>query len=173
MEIGKKTGGGNMLQDYSKEDVRYCDEATAYDRFLKKVVSIRLLKINSMIEKAKSLGCKINKDELIFIIERNNKFFWLEQGNEKSGLNHIISKHGKEFESNGIEISEIPRLIRRCLIDNKIIAYQRCNKTRPIYSTKYKEKEYFLAITVSNKGFVVGANVRTKILNKERINENY
>ena len=55
-----------------------------------------------MIELAES-GVKYNKDEVVSVKkDTNGKLLWLEQGNDVSGLKHIIENHKYNFGSRGV-----------------------------------------------------------------------
>lgn len=121
--------------------------------------------INELIKKK----IKINTKELIFIFRtKDGKIIWLENGNNKAGLQHIKDEHGEQFKQNGISEKEIPELIKLALKSGIYVGIQ--GRDRKIYKVFYKEKEIFIAISVSKNGFVVGANLTTK--KKEDKNEN-
>lgn len=88
----------------------------------------------------------------------DGKIVFLESGNAKAGLKHIINEHGKEFAQMGVSESQIPKVIFDTLQKGKIIGQQGKDGGRPIYEATVNGQKYKLAITVGDNGFVVGAN---------------
>ena len=104
-------------------------------------------------------GVKHNPKDIVAIIKtEDKKVIWLEHGTENAGLNHIINEHSKDFQNKGIAQEQIPDYIMAALKNGKIIGYQGKGTGRPIYEFLYNGKLHRVAITVSNNGFVVGAN---------------
>ena len=61
-----------------------------------------------------SSGVKYNPDEVIAVTKTaDGKLLWLEQGNTKSGLTHILERHADDFASQGID--DIPLLLNDVL----------------------------------------------------------
>lgn len=55
-----------------------------------------------MAELANS-GVKYNADKVVAVVKNSDgKLMWLEEGNEKSGLNHILERHADQFAAKGI-----------------------------------------------------------------------
>ncbi|WP_178087271.1 DUF637 domain-containing protein [Pseudomonas sp. C27(2019)] len=106
-------------------------------------------------------GTKVASDNLIDIRKLpDGRIVWLETGNSKAGLQHIIGEHGKEFVQRGIKESQIPEVLLTALQQDKIVGYQGRGTGRPIYEFDYEGKVHRLAITVGNNGYIVGANFR-------------
>lgn len=62
-----------------------------------------------LIAELEQLGIKFNHDEMVAIGRGpNGQIIFLEKGNVKSGLRHIIRRHGKEYEQRGIPQDQIP-----------------------------------------------------------------
>ncbi|MBN2837780.1 MAG: hypothetical protein JXM74_03410, partial [Fusobacteriaceae bacterium] len=115
----------------------------------------------SLVNELKQAGTKITEQNLVSIIKNNKgKIIWLEIGNEKAGLEHILS-HSADFVAKGVPKNEISNLIMSALKENKVVGYQGKGTGRPIYETMYKGKKLNIAITVGENGFVVGANPTT------------
>lgn len=48
-------------------------------------------------------GDSITPENVVLIArDKNNKIVWIETGNSSAGLNHIIDRHGSEFNGKGI-----------------------------------------------------------------------
>jgi hypothetical protein len=66
-----------------------------------------------MDELAKS-GVKYNVDDVIMVIKTpDGKLLWLENGNSKSGLNHITEGHAADFANKGV--NDIPDFLNKTL----------------------------------------------------------
>jgi len=119
---------------------------------------------------------KISPDKVLRIGRRKNgDIIWMEIGYEGtptkkgSGYLHIL-EHKLDFKEAGYDIKKLKTIVFRTALKGKIIGFQANDSTRPIYEYTYKGRTYMISITISKEGYIVGANPRTKIKNKERIN---
>ncbi len=87
----------------------------------------------------------------------NGKIVFIEQGNSFAGLQHILN-HAADFEKRDISHDEIADVVMTAVIEGNIVGYQR---KRPIYELIYKGKKQYIAITIGDNGFIVGANPAT------------
>jgi filamentous hemagglutinin len=85
---------------------------------------------------------------------------FLETGNTRAGLQHIIGQHANDFASIGVSQAEIPNVVMQAVSQGKIVGYQGVGTGRPIFETVINGQPRQLAITVSDNGFIVGANPR-------------
>ena len=68
------------------------------------------LKPTSLMDELMNSGEKCNIDEVIVVTKTTDgSLLWLEQGNEKKGLTHILQRHANDFASQDVE--DVPRLI--------------------------------------------------------------
>ena len=110
----------------------------------------------TLIKEIKSNGIKFTEENIIKIMKNSDgKIIFLETGNEKAGYLHIL-EHKNGFMRQGIPKDDIIGLIFQALDENKIVGFQ--GRGRPIYDCNYKGVIRRVAITVSNNGFIVGAN---------------
>lgn len=127
-------------------------------------------KANELIEEVKEkYGKKIvtNEDVIGIMKDKNGKIIWLENGEHtKRGLAHIIDQHLAQFEQNGISKELLLTFILDVAAYGTIVGYQ--GKDRPIYEYNYCGKTYYVAITISSNGFIVSANPRPYVKEKER-----
>lgn len=148
----KKTGlfnGTNGSPQLKFENGEYEDKVNKNEALSKSKEDIKFLK---------KCGVKFNENDVVFVIRNdNNKAIWLEKGNDYAGLNHIIKEHGKEFLANGIQEKEIKTIIYKAITKGEIVGVQGVN--RNVYKVNFKGKEYTIAITISDNGFIVGANI--------------
>ncbi|MDX3194107.1 ALF repeat-containing protein [Streptomyces sp. MN03-5084-2B] len=103
-------------------------------------------------------GVKFSRENLLGLrLDGNGKLVFLEIGNDRAGLTHIL-RHGNEFAQLGIPEEEIGEFVLTGAATGRIVGYQGQGTGRPIYQFTYNGKEYRLAITVGSNGFIVGAN---------------
>lgn len=97
----------------------------------------------------------------ILNIGRNSvgKIIFLEKGNAKAGLQHILN-HADEFATVGIPKSDIANVVFEAATKGKQVGMQ---GSRSIYEIMYKGETKNIAVTVGNNGYIVGANPTTKI----------
>jgi hypothetical protein len=83
------------------------------------------------------------------------KTVFLETGDSRAGLTHIIGEHAQDFARRGIPEEQIQNAVMTAVTKGKIVGYQ---GSRPIYEVRFKGKIQRIAVTVGNNGFIVGAN---------------
>ena len=70
------------------------------------------LKPKDLMHELENSNAKYNKSDIVMITKNYaGKLMWLEKGNLKSGLLHIKTRHGKDFDSN----TNIPLLAKKIL----------------------------------------------------------
>ncbi|MEH2007825.1 hypothetical protein [Nostoc sp.] len=107
-------------------------------------------------------GVNHSPEKIVRIAKQTDgKIIFLEKGNAEAGLQHILEKHSLEFADKGIEPNQIPDAIITAVTQGKIIGYQGRKKTRPIYEVNFNGKTQYISVTVSDNGYIVGANPRT------------
>ncbi|MBQ9043208.1 MAG: hypothetical protein IJ111_10405 [Eggerthellaceae bacterium] len=116
----------------------------------------------SLISEAQAQGLNISPDKVVGITkDPDGKIVWLETGSggsRGSGLEHIIEEHGKQFNGRGISNSELPGYLLQAVHTGKVVGMQ---GSRPIYEFTYNGTRQRVAITVSDNGYIVGANPRS------------
>ncbi|WP_114391086.1 VENN motif pre-toxin domain-containing protein [Notoacmeibacter marinus] len=113
-----------------------------------------------LINELMASGTKVTLGNVVDIRNINGRTVWLEMGNSRAGLQHIVGEHGSEFAQRGISEAEIPDLLFTALQRDNVVGYQGRGTGRPIYEFEYGGQTHRLAITVGDHGFVVGANFR-------------
>ena len=112
----------------------------------------------SLLDELARNGVKHNPEEIIQITKTvDGKLVWLEKGNNNAGLEHIM-RHADEFVMKGISTDKISDFIIYAIKNGKIVGIQRA---RPIYEVIYEGKLQRIAITISDNGFIVGANPKS------------
>lgn len=122
------------------------------------------LTTKSLFKEMTTQGIKFTPENVVGAAKDNSgKIIFLEKGNSKSGLQHIVKEHGSQFAQIGVSEARIPDVVMKAVTDGKIFGYQDTGTGRPIYETMIDGKKYNIAVTVGNNGYVVGANLRGSV----------
>lgn len=114
-----------------------------------------------MLDELAGSRVKYSPDDVLAVTRTaDGKLFWLETGNSKAGMQHILD-HADDFARKGIPQNKIQDLVMESLTNGKIVGYQGKGTGRPIYEVMFEGKTYHTAITSGNNGFIVGANPTT------------
>lgn len=104
-------------------------------------------------------GKKFNKKDVKFVVkDKSGQLIWLEKGNLKTGLEHIIQRHEKDFEIiHGVSkdniVPHIKNIISQGNIEySKIVVRDGRNGFEKLYSYK---GEYHLLAGIGNNGYLV------------------
>ncbi|MFI6371303.1 RICIN domain-containing protein [Streptomyces sp. NPDC050546] len=115
------------------------------------------------VNKLKEAGIEVDQKNLFWVVPYSRPgmpLAWLDAGDVKKGLVHVVFRHGGDFAQRGVPIEEIPKLLSKALSEGKIVGHQ--TPTRPIFETVYNGKSHRVAITIGDqgqsKGRVIGAN---------------
>ena len=117
-------------------------------------------KPKGLMQALKDSGEKYTEKDVIFIVkQQNGKIAWLEEGKETAGWKHV-KKHSMNFKSIGIKEDLIPELIREAITHGKVIGYQKTKNQFPreVYEVEFMKENIKIAISISDNGFIVGAN---------------
>lgn len=113
--------------------------------------------INELVSK----GTKITPPDVVAATRMpDGNIALVERGNSKSGLQHIIERHGAEFAQAGIPEGKIPDFLTQALKNGKLVGQQGRRGGRPIYEVSYEGKTLRVAITVGSNGYIVEANMQ-------------
>jgi len=116
----------------------------------------------ALLAELAQLNMKHTPEKIVKIAKQaNGKIVFLEEGNSNAGLQHILEEHSLEFADQGIQQNQIPDLIIKALTKGKAVGYQGKKQTRIIYEVNFNRKTHYIALTVSDNGYIVGANPRT------------
>lgn len=88
---------------------------------------------------------------------------FLESGNSRAGLQHIVETHGADFAKIGVKEADIPNVVMQAVTQGKLVGYQGGGTGRPIYEIMLNDQKLRIAVTASNNGFIVGANPAGRI----------
>ncbi|WP_277749120.1 VENN motif pre-toxin domain-containing protein [Serratia plymuthica] len=118
----------------------------------------------SLFKEMTTQGIKFTPENVVGAAkDSSGKIIFLEKGNSKAGLQHIVKEHGSQFSQIGVSEARIPDVVMKAVTDGKIVGYQGTGTGRPIYETMINGKKYNIAVTVGNNGFIVGANLRGSV----------
>ncbi|MBU3892795.1 VENN motif pre-toxin domain-containing protein [Serratia rubidaea] len=118
----------------------------------------------SLFKEMTAQGIKFTPENVVGAArDSSGKIIFLEKGNSKAGLQHIVKEHGSQFSQIGVPEARIPDVVMKAVTDGKIVGYQGTGTGRPIYETMINGKKYNIAVTVGNNGFIVGANLRGSV----------
>ncbi|WP_433470810.1 hypothetical protein [Saccharomonospora azurea] len=111
----------------------------------------------ALIAELQRQGYKISPERVVRIARLpDERVVWLEEGDDRRGLQHIIKKHGEDFVGCGIPESKVVDLVFNALTEGREIGYTATD--RPVYEVRYGPRVQRVAVTVSENGFIVGAN---------------
>lgn len=103
-------------------------------------------------------GTKFTAKDIVSITRRPDaSIAWLEKGHEKSGLAHIRA-HSDDFVNSGIPRNEIPEAVTKAVETGRVVGYQGKGTGRPVLEYEHNGTTHRMAVTVSNNGYIVGAN---------------
>ena len=104
-------------------------------------------------------GIKHNPDEILQIaVDQSGRIVFLETGNLRAGLAHVVSRHADDFARVGIAESQIPDLLIAATTRGRVGGMQGAGAGRPIYEVFFDGRTVRVAVTVGDNGFIVGAN---------------
>ena len=118
----------------------------------------------SLLDELTANGVKFTPENVIATTRSpSGKVVFLETGNSKAGLRHIIEEHGSQFAQMGVSEAQIPGVVMKAVSEGKLVGYQGSGVGRPIYELTINGQPQRIAVTVGDNGFVVGANPRGSV----------
>ncbi len=76
----------------------------------------------NLVVELQTRGIKFSPDKLIKIERLNDgRIVFLEQGDSRSGLQHILNRHADQFATIGISESDIPDAIMVALVEGDFV----------------------------------------------------
>jgi filamentous hemagglutinin len=88
----------------------------------------------------------------------SGQIVFLEIGNSRAGLQHIIEGHASDFANIGVSEAQIPNVVMQAVREGNIVGYQGSGTGRAIYQTTVNGQSQRIAVTIGDNGFIVGAN---------------
>ncbi|MFO0843757.1 MAG: hypothetical protein U0797_15410 [Gemmataceae bacterium] len=113
-----------------------------------------------MLEELAQQGVKHTPEQVVAIArDAAGKVVFLEEGNARAGLRHIVEQHGADFARRGIPEERIPEAVLAAATRGTQVGIQ---GTRPIFEVDFDGQTRRIAVTVGANGFIVGANPAAK-----------
>lgn len=113
------------------------------------------LKPNHLLNELRQRGEKFNEKDVVMITKTKKKeLVWLEKGNKKKGLEHIIKRHEKDLEKKfGVKKQNIPSFVKDVFTNGVEISNKLKNGG---YQKEYLYKGKYIVISgVGTNGFIV------------------
>ena len=116
-----------------------------------------------LISELAQLGIKHTPEKIVKIAKQaDGKIVFLEEGKlgkRGSGLLHILKEHQDDFARRGISEDEIADVVMAAVISGTFLGYQgTVEPRRKIYEVTFNGKKQYIAVTVGDNGYIVGAN---------------
>lgn len=116
-----------------------------------------------LINELKLRNIKHNSQDIIAITQLDNgRIIFLEIGNSSSGWEHILNKHGEDFQRRGIAINNIIDFLMKAITMGQLIGTQ--GTSRSIYKVDYQGEIQYISIDIGSNGYVVSANATPRKL---------
>ena len=78
------------------------------------ILKTKVQRNEQLMKELAESGVKYSPDDVIMLAKtKDGKLLWLETGNEKNGLRHIIKEHSTDFQKRGVY--DIPEFLERTL----------------------------------------------------------
>ncbi|MBK1990803.1 hypothetical protein A0J48_025395 [Sphaerospermopsis aphanizomenoides BCCUSP55] len=118
---------------------------------------------SALISELAQLGIKHTPDKIVRIAKQaDGKIVFLEEGKagkRGSGLVHILKEHRDDFARRGISEDEIPDAVMAAVTSGTLLGYQGTTELpREIYEVTFNGKKQYIAVTIGDNGYIVGAN---------------
>ena len=109
-----------------------------------------------LIATLRDAGVKHTPEKIVDIRRtRDGRVIFLEDGSSWAGLQHIVTRHEEDFVRRGIAREDMAQAVMTAAIEGEIVGMQ---GNRPVYKISDKGQEQLIAVTVSDNGYIVGAN---------------
>ena len=103
MLVGAKFKNAKIIGEIIGVETGFMDDVVKY-------------KPKNLMDELANSGVKYNVDDVILVVKTpKDNLIWLEQGNIKSGLTHILEMYVDDFVARGIDVNDIPKLLKEFL----------------------------------------------------------
>ena len=115
--------------------------------------------LNEMVKPLEALGVKFTKKDVLFVTkDTKGKIVWLEKGNSRAGLQHIIERHEQDYK-NVYKISkqEMPNYIKTVVSSGKILKETNVmnNDKSGIERIYEYNSQYYTLLALGTNGFII------------------
>jgi len=116
---------------------------------------------DSLISELDDNNAKYNREDMHFITrDATGQVVWLEKGNEKAGLEHIINRHAADFKNKlGISKENIPSTLYDIVSTGQVVSNKiKIVNGRESFERVYKyQGSYYILAGIGSNGFLVSA----------------
>ncbi|GIM94222.1 eCIS core domain-containing protein [Paractinoplanes toevensis] len=121
--------------------------------------SSHLLNRQDLIDELARNGVKHNPEDILEIgKDPSGKIIFLEKGNSRAGLQHILERHAQDFANVGVPADKVGRLVFEAVVSGQVVGTTGRTRPRPVYEVVFEGQTYRVTVTVAVNGFIVGAN---------------
>lgn len=115
-----------------------------------------------LLDELAANGIKHSPADVVAVArDSQGRVIFLETGNARAGLTHILEQHEDDFARKGVSREDIPDLVMRAATEGRQVGVQGTPPgVRPVYEVTHEGRPLRIAVTVGRNGFVVGANPR-------------
>lgn len=113
------------------------------------------LERQQLLEELKESGVKHNPEKIVRIgRDQNGNIKFLETGDARSGLQHILERHTADFANRGITQGEIGSAVFDAVTKGRLVSSQ---GARPIYEVIIRGQAQRMTVIVGDNGYIVTA----------------
>jgi hypothetical protein len=146
---GRLTGRGNVVNGASGRNI------VQHTQYLEELQGLQRA---DYLKELADNGIKHNPANIVDIRRTlRGQLAFLETGTPDAGLAHVMN-HAGDFAKRGVHADQIAELVMTAVERGKVVGYQGRGTGRPIYEVIYNDTLHQIAVTMSNNGFIVGAN---------------
>ncbi len=112
-----------------------------------------------LIEELVKAGVAFTDEDIIFITrDATGQIVWLEKGNERAGLVHIVERHMDDFsKALGLTEEKLPRFLEEVVTKGTVVS-NTTSDLRTGYSRVYDfDGNYYTVTAIGTNGFIVTA----------------
>lgn len=137
-------------------EIQMYDYATQIGQF--KDIAHQIKKA-SEVEMLKKAGVKFNEKDVVFAIkDKRGNLLWLETGNDKAGLKHIVKNHKNDYQAvYGVGEKDIPGFIKNLLSSGNLLGERRVikNGKKGFERTYEYDNKHYTVAGIGENGFIV------------------
>ena len=123
----------------------------------------------ALVDELVSSGEKVSPEKIVGITRiPSGKIVWMESGNQKSGLQHILNEHEAQFNKQGVSTEKIPNYVIEAVKQGNIVGTQGSGANpRTVYEFIYEGTPRQVAVQIGSNGYIVSANPKSMKGNKK------
>ena len=109
-----------------------------------------------LIQTVQDNGATISPERVTWIRKLDDgRIVWLEQGNDRSGLEHIVASHGDQFQTKGVPLADIPAVLADAIESEPVLVF---DSGEAIYSVSHGGNTFHVLIAVGDNRYIVTAH---------------